>query len=347
MEPVRGHIYLEGDMQPFEMTIENGLIISISIGDSVDLSGSTDRVVALPPLANAHTHIGDAFIEEEIFGDIMEVVAPPDGLKHRRMRGASDKEITDGMMRALEEMYMGGVRSFIDFREQGIRGVGLLKGALDSFNDILGLSGRTPIEATILGRPENGDDVDNLLEEADGLGISSITDHDMDYLRELRKEADRHNKLFSLHVSERIREDIDKVLELRPDFVIHMNEATDDDMRRVAEAGIPVVVCPSSNMFFGKIPPVKRMLDAGLRVALGTDNLMLNSPSILREMSVLNLAAHLDGRPLAHTEIARIGIGNTRELAGMREWRPKAGDVWDGIILHGGYGGKWGRILRN
>ena len=346
MEPVRGHIYLDGDMRPFEMTLESGLIINISIGDSVDLNDSVGRVVALPPLANAHTHIGDAFIKEEISGDIMEVVAPPDGLKHRRMREAGDMEIVAGMTGALEEMYASGVRRFADFREQGLRGVRLLKEALDSFNGLLEISGHEPITARILGRPESGDDVDNLLKEADGLGISSISDHDFEYLLNLRNEAEAHRKLFSIHVSERIREDMNAVLELRPDFIIHMNEATDDDMRKVAEAGIPVVVCPSSNMFFGKIPPVRRMLDAGIKVALGTDNLMLNSPSILREMSVLNLAAHLEGRPLAYKEIVRIGVDNTRELLGMGEWRPEKGEIWDGIILHGTYGGKWKRVFR-
>ncbi len=346
MEPVQGHIYLDGEMRPFEMSLENGLIADLRIGDSVDLSGSANRVVALPPLANAHTHIGDAFIEEEISGSIMDVVAPPDGLKHRRMRKADDREIVAGMAGALEEMYTTGVRRFADFREQGLRGVILLKEALDSFNGLLEISGNEPITATILGRPESGDDIDKLLTMSDGLGISSITDHDMDYLRELRKETKHHKKLFALHVSERIREDTDFVLELRPDFIIHMNEATDDDMRKVAEAGIPVVVCPSSNMFFGKIPPVRRMMDAGIKVALGTDNLMLNPPSILREMSILNLAAHFAGAPLTYQEIIRIGVDNTRELAGMEAWRPREGELWDGILLYEDYGGGWKRILR-
>ncbi len=346
MEPVRGYIYLDGDMQPFEVTLKKGIITDLGIGDSATMSDSVNHVLALPPLANGHTHIGDAFIHDELQGDIMELVAPPNGLKHRRMRAADDREIIVGMTGALKEMYAAGVRRFADFREQGLRGVRLLKEALDSFNGILAISGHEPITAMMLGRPDGYDDMDELMAEADGLGISSISDHDMDYLLELRREADRQRKLFALHVSERIREDIDVVLELRPDFVIHMNEATDGDMGRIAEAGIPVVVCPSSNMFFGKIPPVKRMLDAGIKVALGTDNLMFNPPSILREMSVLNLATRASGAPLTYKEIVRIGIDNTRDVAGMKEWRPKEGDVWNGILLHGDYGGKWKRILR-
>lgn len=345
MEPVRGHIYLDSELQPFEMELKNGIIERMIIGESGDLDDGKN-ILALPPLANAHTHIGDAFIKEELTGDIMDLVAPPDGLKHRRLREASEREILAGMTGALEEMYADGIRAFADFREQGLNGVKLLKEAVRSFNDLLEISGNEPITATILGRPSAGDDLDELLEEADGLGISSISDHDIDYLLGLRKEAEKHGKLFAIHVSERVREDINAVLELRPDFIIHMNEASDEDMGLVSGAGIPVVVCPSSNMFFGKIPPVRRMLDAGIKVALGTDNLMLAPPSILREMSILNLAARTSGSPLTYKEIVQIGIDNTREVAGMKEWRPEEGKAWNGILLHGDYGGKWKRILR-
>ncbi len=344
MEPVRGYIYLNGDMLPFEMELKDGVIKRLETGDA---GRRTDgNYVALPPLVNAHTHIGDAFIEEEVSADIMELVAPPNGLKHRRLRDADDREILKGMQGALEEMYASGVRGFADFREQGVRGVRLLKEALASFNDLLSVPGLEPMKAIILGRPDGDDDLDELLEEADGLGISSITDHDMDYLRELRREADKRGKLFALHVSERVREDMDRVLELRPDFIIHMNEATDEDMQRVADAHIPVVVCPSSNMFFGKIPPVRRMLDAGIKVALGTDNLMLSSPSILREMSVLTLATGLAGEPLTQREALAIGVDATREVIGLPHWEPAEGERWDGQLIPMRYGGPWRAVFR-
>ena len=339
MESLRGHIYLNGEMLPFEMRLDAGVIESLEIGESGEVRKG--EYLALPPLGNAHTHIGDAFIQEEIFGDIMDVVAPPDGLKHRRLAEAGQEEIMDGMLRALENMYGSGVRTFMDFREQGVEGVRLLRKALASFNDITVMSGLPPISARILGRPAEGDDMDELLGISNGLGISSISDHDTDYLRELRDEAERHGKLFGLHVSERVREDIDTVLELRPDIAVHMNEATDEDMERIAEAGIPVVVCPSSNMFFGKVPPVKRLLSAGVTVTLGTDNLMLNPPSIIREMGVLNLAARLGRTPLSCKEVVKIGVANTRRFLGMEEWMPREGDAWDGVLLHGKYANPW------
>ncbi|MFQ6096221.1 MAG: amidohydrolase family protein [Armatimonadota bacterium] len=77
---------------------------------------------------------------------------------------------------------------------------------------------------------------------------------------------------------------------LAPDVVlVHLNYASDDDIRLVAGAGAHVVFCPGSHRFFGHDPhPVERLLDAGVNVALGTDSLASNeSLSMLREIRLL------------------------------------------------------------
>jgi guanine deaminase len=52
----------------------------------------------------------------------------------------------------------------------------------------------------------------------------------------------------------------------------HDVHATDDELRRLAGAGAAVAHCPSSNAFLGSgLFPLRRHLDAGVRVALGTD----------------------------------------------------------------------------
>jgi cytosine/adenosine deaminase-related metal-dependent hydrolase len=48
---------------------------------------------------------------------------------------------------------------------------------------------------------------------------------------------------------------------------------------------LPVVVCPRSNMFFGMVPPLARMVKAGVTVALGTDNAMIHQPDLFVEMN--------------------------------------------------------------
>ncbi len=90
--------------------------------------------------------------------------------------------------------------------------------------------------------------------------------------------------MFSIHASERIREDIDKVLDLRPSFIVHMTKASDGDLDAVEAEGVPLVICIRSNLFFGSEPPLARMMQKGLNVALGTDNAMISMPDILTEM---------------------------------------------------------------
>ena len=63
-------------------------------------------------------------------------------------------------------------------------------------------------------------------------------------------------------------------MSLEPAFVVHMVEATDADILACADAGIPIVICPRSNRFFGKTARAARMLELGAEVALGTDNAM-------------------------------------------------------------------------
>src|SRR5436305_13267596 len=97
------------------------------------------------------------------------------------------------------------------------------------------------------------------------------------------------------HRSERLREDIDKVLGLSAAFLVHMVQATDADLARCAEAGVPLVLCPRSNAFFGLTPDIPRLLRAGVELHLGTDNAMINTPSMLREMEFAYRIGRLKG----------------------------------------------------
>jgi cytosine/adenosine deaminase-related metal-dependent hydrolase len=57
-------------------------------------------------------------------------------------------------------------------------------------------------------------------------------------------------------------------------LVVHAVHLTDDELRRVAEAGATVVTCPRSNRWVGVgDPPVARFYASGARVAVGTDSL--------------------------------------------------------------------------
>jgi cytosine/adenosine deaminase-related metal-dependent hydrolase len=72
---------------------------------------------------------------------------------------------------------------------------------------------------------------------------------------------------------------------LRPDFVVHLTSATQDELDAVAKAHVPAVVCPRIQGVMGLgVPRFDWMLERGMLVALGTDNLMLCGPDLLREL---------------------------------------------------------------
>ncbi len=121
---------------------------------------------------------------------------------------------------------------------------------------------------------------------ADGIGISSISDMPRGYIEDVADFVRDRRAIFAIHVSERVREDIDFVLSLDPAFVVHMCEAEDEDILKCAEAEVPIAVCPGSNRFFGKVPPLSRMMNLGADIALGTDNGMLRKPDLAAEASL-------------------------------------------------------------
>jgi cytosine/adenosine deaminase-related metal-dependent hydrolase len=238
----------------------------------------------VPLLINAHTHVGDSFIRKrkiKLPRNVVKLVAPPNGLKHRLLREASEEEIIKGMINSFKEMERSGTSCFFDFRENGIEGVRILREALKRFG----------IKAMILSRPRylsfNKDEVNNLLKESEGIGLSSVSDWIYSEIEKVAYLARKRKKIFALHASEVKREDIDLILDLKPHFLVHMLKATESDLIRVKQEGIPVVICPRSYAFFNLKLNLKLMNKVGVRLLLGTDNAMLNSCDVLEEVRLL------------------------------------------------------------
>ncbi len=72
-------------------------------------------------------------------------------------------------------------------------------------------------------------------------------------------------------------------------IAVHLCATMPDELKRVAEAGAPSVLCPRSNLFIElKLPPLYDILDAGLLPGLGTDSLASNTTlDVLGEASAL------------------------------------------------------------
>lgn len=259
---IRGYTVVENE----EVSFEEG-----EYPREPDMTG-----VVIPTMTDWHTHCADAGVNPDPGMTLEDVVAPPNGLKHVYLRNAPEEELLRNMTGFCREAEENGIGRIFDFREGGAEGCRLLRKACE--------------DAIILGRPVSsafdGTEMDDLLSVADGIGLPSISDMGRRYIEKTADAAHAAGKPFAIHVSERIREDIEFVLSLEPSFIVHMVEATDSDLRRCADADIPIVVCPRSNRIFGKVPPLRRMSEAGCTLTLGTDNAMFCEPDMRPEAAL-------------------------------------------------------------
>jgi cytosine/adenosine deaminase-related metal-dependent hydrolase len=69
-----------------------------------------------------------------------------------------------------------------------------------------------------------------------------------------------------------------------------------------------VAVCPRSNALFGRRPALATMERLGLSVLLGTDNAMLHSPSIWRELEFAYVSSRLSGERVSSAFLARAAL---------------------------------------
>jgi cytosine/adenosine deaminase-related metal-dependent hydrolase len=67
--------------------------------------------------------------------------------------------------------------------------------------------------------------------------------------------------------------------------LVHLVHTCDEEIQLMSSAGIPAVACPRCNGILGDGQPrLAEWARCGLRFGLGTDNVMFNSPDMLREM---------------------------------------------------------------
>ena len=313
---LEGTILVGPDFEPVEgrVVVADGEIARVEERET-----DSDDVI-LPAFVNAHTHIGDSIAKEAGEGlSLDELVAPPDGLKHRLLRSASHEEKVAAMARTLRYMESTGTGTFLEFREGGVDGVAALRDALAG--EGVEFDGRA-VESVVFGR----DDPD-VLSVADGYGASGARDADFDAVRTETREA---GKLFGIHAGERDADDINPAMDLDPDFLVHMVHAEEIHLDRVADRETPIVVCPRSNLVTNVgVPPIRELTER-TTVALGTDNVMTDSPSMFREME---FAAKLSDLPAR--EILRMATLNGAEIAGLNRGVVRKGADADLLVLDG------------
>ena len=307
---LEGTILRGRSFEPVEgrLVVEDGEIVAIEEDDA-----RSDDII-LPSFVNAHTHIGDSIAKEAGEGlSLDELVAPPDGLKHRLLDAADREELVAAMARSIRYMERAGTAAFIEFREGGVAGVEAIEEALAGHE----------LRAVVLGRESVA-----AMERSDGFGASGANDGE--FARERSATADA-GKLFGIHAGEVDSSDINSALDLGPDFLVHMVHPEPLHLERLADSETPVVACPRSNAATNVgLPPLRELLDR-TTVALGTDNVMLNGPSMFREMEFT--AKLLD---VSTVEVLGMATVNGAEIAGLNCGLIEPGRDAEVLVLDGG-----------
>lgn len=319
-------------------SIKDGIFEKIS-KNSLDSDGEVydaEGLLMIPGLINAHTHIADS-IAKDVASDqgMNKRVHPISGIK-RTILNESDREHLIFYMKASAlSMIRRGITTFVDFREGGIDGINLLKEAM---NDI-------DIRCIGLGRVEhyfdaesvrnNGQlpeqalkDTELVIRACDGFGISGANEYSDNALSHFRKTAREHGKLVGIHAAETReaydyslkncgKSEVERIIEhLMPDFVVHMTNATDKDMQIIADNSIGIVVCPRANGVLGAgIPRIGSMLKHGCKIAIGTDNVMLNTPDLLRELDYIwKVSRAVENNFLSAKELVKMVTVNAAKI---------------------------------
>jgi len=265
---------------PCEFVTAEGVIKGTLDGLIFEEGDIKPEFIACPAFFNAHTHLGDSVAKDPPFAGINIVM--PDGYKFRVLE-KHGKECIDAMVESINLAYLSGCVSIADFREGGIEGLKMLKKA-----DERGI-------CFTLARPSSIEEAEKLVKIADGISISSVRDVGFKLAEELKEVAEKEGKIFALHAGEVDSKDVDDALVLQPDLLVHMNMATKEQLKAAMDEEIPIVSCFRSNAFFDVLNPENyRMLANYKKWFIGTDNVMIASPSILDEFSFASFVLRND-----------------------------------------------------
>ncbi len=141
------------------------------------------------------------------------------------------------------------------------------------------------------------------------------------------KRAVERDEPFITHLEEGFDEESQRGVEILEnlncldeyDVLIHCIGFSDEDIRKVRDAGATVVWCPASNMFmFNVTCKIKKMLKAGINVAIGTDSTHTGSINLLAEIRYARkLYKRMYGEELSAREIVNMITHNAAKAFRM------------------------------
>jgi len=324
--------------------------ISSKISSTKNEAINCEGLLLIPGLINSHTHIGDSIAKDIALNKNTDSkIHPVFGIKQKILKETKPKVLSYFMRKTVKSMLKKGITTFVDFREGGLEGVLLLQKALSGL----------PIRAIILGRIEfyqsknqikknvvfpksNLDQLELLLKNCDGLGISGSNENSDSSIRQFSKTK----KFRAIHCAETkqsyfISKQLRKKTEpkccilLKPDFLVHMTYATKNDLKFVSKKIRGIVVCPRANASLAEgIPNVDQMLKAKCNVAIGTDNVMINSPDMFREMDFLwKVTMGIQKKRIDPKKILKMATVNAGKLLDKKIGCIKEGYLADGVFI--------------
>ena len=262
-----------------------------------------EGLLLIPGLINSHTHIGDSIAKDVTLNkSVDERIHPVFGVKQKVLKKTKPSQLASFMQNTCKSMIQKGITTFVDFREGGIDGVEILKKVLT----------KVPIRSIILGRieyyqnsnqikknidlpSEERAELSEILKKCDGIGVSGANENSNSVLR----FYSRTQKLRAIHaaetkgsanVSKRMtrKSEVIRALQLKPHFLIHMTQASKSELFLASKKTRGIVICPRANASLAEgIPNLQMMLQTRCNIAIGTDNVMINSPDMFREMDYL------------------------------------------------------------
>ena len=267
--------------------------------DTIDCEG----LLLIPGFVNAHTHIGDSIAKDvTLNSSVDERIHPVFGAKPKILKKTKPEHLSSFMNNTCKSMISKGITTFVDFREGGLDGILLLKRTISTL----------PIRSIILGRVEfyqnkyqikknegfpkqKIPELEQILKKCDGIGISGANENSNSTL----KFYSQTKKLRAIHSSETKdsvniskkntgKSETIRALQIKPHFLVHMTHSSKSDLHLASKKTNGIVVCPRANAALAEgIPDVDLMLKTNCNVAIGTDNVMINSPDMFREMDYL------------------------------------------------------------
>jgi len=309
-----------------------------------------EGLLLIPGLINSHTHIGDSIGKDiGLNKDPDSKIHPVFGIKQKILKETPSKKLEQFMRKSVRSMIKKGITTFVDFREGGLEGVQLARKVVDSM----------PIRSIILGRiefyqsknqikknipiPESyKKQLDILLKNCEGLGISGANENSDFILKQLSKTK----KIRAIHSAETkesdlISKQITKKTEsvrcmlLKPNFLIHMTYASKNDLKLAAKNTNGIVICPRANASLAEgIPDIEKMMKMNCNLAIGTDNIMINSPDLFREMDFLwKVTMGIHKKRIDPKQILKMATVNAGKLLNKKIGCIKEGYLADGVFI--------------